>query len=201
MQSWLSRTEDTSARSRRAPADRLWQRGCSRKYSLAEDRCSVNLVEILLMMESESGRQRTEHHRTHPSRTYGMVTLALLLGNVVSIESSHLTWAAVYECVDAAGKPVLTNKPAQLHNCHMLSEDMNSELTPSEASTPPEVSPLPIRPDRLHPPSHVPPMPPSNVPSPCAPGINPLNPLSSPPCVRPDQSEAQPLQPAPSPSP
>ena len=159
------------------------------------------MVESLFMMECKSGRQRTEHHRLNPGRIYGMVSFAFLLGSVVDMESPHLTWAAVYECVDAGGKPVLTNKPAQLYNCHTLSEDSNSELTPSEAGAPQEVSPPPIRPERPPRPSHVPSMPPSNVPTPCAPGINPLNPLSSPPCVHSDQSEALPPQPAPTPPP
>lgn len=159
------------------------------------------MVKILLMMKCETGRQKTTHHRSRPSRIYGMVSLAVLLGSVVDIEFPHLTWAAVYECVDAGGKSVLTNKPAQLHNCHMLSEDTNSELTPSEASTPPEVSPPSIRPERPPRPSRIPSLPPSNVPTPCASGINPLNPLSSPPCVHSGQSEGQPPQSAPTPPP
>lgn len=157
------------------------------------------MVEILPMMKCESGRQSTEHHRTHPSSMYCMVSLVLTLGSVVSVGSPHLTWAAVYECVDAGGKSVLTNKPAQLHSCHMLSEGIDSELTPSEASTLPQVSPPPMRPDRSSRPSHIPPMP-LNQPTPCVPGINPLNPLSAPPCVQSDQSEAPPPQPAPTPS-
>ena len=72
------------------------------------------MVESLFMMKCETGRQRTTHHRSRPRSIYGMVSLALLLGSVVNLESPHLTWAAVYECVDAGGKPVLTNKPAQL---------------------------------------------------------------------------------------
>lgn len=156
-------------------------------------------MEMLPVMECESGHQSTERHRAHPRCMYCMVSLVLLLGSVVSVESPRLTWAAVYECVDAEGKPVLTNKPAQLHKCHMLSEGTDSELMPSEASTPPQMSPPPTRPDRPPRPSHVPPIP-SNQPTPCVPGINPLNPLSAPPCVQSDQSEAQPPQPAPTPS-
>jgi len=146
-------------------------------------------------MECESGRQGREYHRTHPDCPRCMMSLALLLSSVISVLSPRLTWGAVYECVDAGEKPVLTNKPGQLHNCHVLSEGTDSEVTPSEANTTPQVSPAPIRPDKPFPPSHVPPMP-SNPPTPCAPGINPLNPLSTPPCVRSDPSEAQPPQPA-----
>jgi hypothetical protein len=151
-------------------------------------------------MECESGLQRTEYHRTHPGCIRCMVSLVLLLlGSVVSVASPHLTKAAVYECLDARGKPLLTNQPAQLHNCRMLSEGTHSEQKHPEVSTPPQVSPPPILSDDYTP-SHVPSMPP-NLPTPCARGVNPLNPLSTPPCVRSDQSGAQPPESAPTPSP
>ena len=166
--------------------------------------CSVNAAEILHVMEYESGRQRTEHHRTHPGCIHGMVSLVLLLISVVSGASPHLTWAAVYECLDAGGKPLLTNQPAELHNCRMLSEGTDSkqkpEQEPPEVSTPPQVSLPPSIHDRPFPPSHVPSIPP-NLPPPCAPGLNILSPLSTPPCVRSDQSGAQPPEAAPTPSP
>lgn len=162
--------------------------------------CSVNSAEILLVMECESGRQRTTYHRSHPGCMHCMMSLVLILSNVVIVAPPRLTWAAVYECVDAGGKPLLTNKPVQLHNCRVLSEGTDSEVTPPEASTSPQVSPPPIRPDKPSPPSHVPPMP-SNLPTPCPPGLNPLNPLSTPPCVRSDEPGAQPPQPAQTPSP
>jgi hypothetical protein len=161
---------------------------------------SGNSAEIVLVMECESGRQGTEYHRTNPGCVCCMVSLVLLLSSMISVESTCRTWAAVYECVDAGGKPVLTNKPAQLHTCRMLNEGTDSELTPSEASTPPQELSPPIRADRPTRPSHVPPMP-SNLPTPCPPGLNPLNPLSAPPCVRSNQSGAQPPQPDPAPSP
>lgn len=162
--------------------------------------CSVNSAEILLVMECESGRQGTEHHRTHPGCIHCMVSLVLLLSSVVSVASPHLTRAAVYECLDVGGKPLLTNQPAQLHNCRMLSEGTDSEQKPSEVSTPPQVSPPPIISDGPYTPSHVPSIPP-NLPTPCARGVNPLNLLSTPPCVRSDQSGAQPPEVAPPPSP
>jgi hypothetical protein len=162
--------------------------------------CSVNAAEILLVMECESGRQGTEHHRTHPGCIHCMVSsVVLLLSSVVSVAAPQPTRAAVYECLDAGGKPLLTNQPAQLHNCRMLSEGTHSEQKPSEVSTPPPVSPPPIISDDYTP-SHVPSMPP-NLPTPCARGVNPLNPLSTPPCIRSDQSGAQPPEVAPPPSP
>jgi hypothetical protein len=171
-------------------------------------------------MECESDRQETEHHRTHPGCIHCSVSMVLLLSSALSMVSPWLTWAAVYECLDAAGKPLLTNRPAELHHCHMLSEATTPHLTPHDVSTPPQVSPPPS------PPSYVPIDPPmswnpptdgasigslpapypgaqsSPSPSPpCARGLNPLNPLSTPPCVESDQSGAQPPGAASAPSP
>jgi hypothetical protein len=195
------------------------------KSCSAKDWRSVNSAEILLVMEYGSGRQGMDHHRIHHGCMPCIVSMMLFLSSVVSVGSPYLTWAAVYQCLDAAGKPVLTNRPAQLHNCHVLSEGTASALTPLEASTPSQVSPPPIRSDRPSPPPYVPFMPPdlptdiqgasigslpapnpeaSSLPSPpppCARGLNPLNPLSTPPCVRSDQSGAPPPVAAPAPSP
>jgi len=186
----------------------------------AKDWCSVNSAEILLVMECESDRQGTEHHRTHSGCMHCSVLMVLFLTSVVSVVSPHLTWAAVYKCLDAAGKPLLTNRPAALHHCHMLSEATTPHLTSPDVSTPQQVSPPPS------PPSYVPNDPPmpwnpptdgastgslpapypgaqsSPFPSPpCARGLNPLNPLSTPPCVESDQLGAQPPGAASAPSP
>jgi Domain of unknown function (DUF4124) len=162
--------------------------------------CSVNSAERLLVIECESDRRGTAQHPTHPGCIPCVVSLVLLLSSVVGVAFPHLTWAAVYECVDAGGKPLLTNQPAQFHNCRMLSEGTDSEQKPAEVSTPAPVSPPPIIPDGPYPPSHVPSMPPK-LQAPCAPGLNPLNPLSTPPCVRSDQSGVPPPEVAPLPSP
>src|ERR1700704_1281569 len=163
-------------------------------------------------MECESGRQGLEHHRIRPIHYF--VSIVLLLRGLVSVESPSLTWAAVYECLDVRGNPLLTNRPSQLHNCHMLIEETASDQTPSQVSPPPEVSPTTISSDRPSPPSYAPPMPlPLNLPTdhgasagslsasnlggqslaspPCAHRLNPFNPLSTPPCVRSVHSEAQ----------
>ena len=161
--------------------------------------CSVNSAEILLVMECESGRQGTEDHRTHPGCIPCMVSLVLLLSSLVSVAFPHLTRAAVYECLDAEGKPLLTNQPDRLHNCRMLSEGTDAKQKPAEV-TPSEVSPPPTMHDGPFTPSHVPSIPP-NLPTPCVGGVNPLNPLSTPPCVRSDQSAPQPAEATPTPSP
>jgi len=155
-------------------------------------------------MECESGGQGMGDHRIRPGHIHCIVSTVLLLSSLASVESPSLTWGAVYECLDVTGKPLLTNRPIHLHNCHML--------TPSEASTSPQVSPLPISSDSPSLPSYVPAVP-LNMPTdhvasggslsasnsgdqtlsspPCAHRLNPLNPLSTPPCVRSDHSSVQ----------
>ncbi len=174
-------------------------------------------------MVCKSGSQGMEHHRIPPGYIHCIVSIVLLLSGLVSLDSPSLTWAAVYECLDVGGKPLLTNRPSHLHNCQMLSEGTDPDLPPSEASTSPQVSPTPISSDRPSPPSSVPPMPLTTLPTdhvasagslsasnpgeqslpspPCAHRLNPLNQLSSPPCVRSDQSGPQPPEAAPAPSP
>ena len=167
------------------------------------------------MVECESGNQRIEHHRIRPSCMHCMFSIVLLLTILVSVGSPYLTWAAVYECLDVAGNPMLTNRPAQPQICRMLIEGTATDLTLSEVRPPPEVSPPLISSDKPSPPSYIPPMPP-NLPTdiqgasidslpvpnpqassslspspPCAHELNLLKPLRTPPCVRPDQSGAQ----------
>lgn len=127
----------------------------------------------------------------YPASKYCIVSTVLLLSSVLYMEFPRLAWAAVYKCRDAAGEPILTNRPARLHDCQMLSEDAPDLKLP--------VAPMPLNqqadqgasfdsrpaPNPGAPSSPLPP-------PPCAGGINPLNPLSTPPCVRPDQSGAQP---------
>lgn len=164
-----------------------------------------------------SARHRTEHPRICPGDVHCLVAMVLLFSSVVGLASSYPTWAAVYQCRDAVGKSVLTNRPSQLRNCFVLSEETPSAPTPSEASTTPQESP---------PPSYAPPLPPNRQadiqgssisslpppnpgaslspspppPQPCSRGLNPFNPLSAPPCVKPEQSGAKPSGATPAPS-
>ncbi len=128
---------------------------------------------------SIDGRKNRGGHVRHPCMPC-IISFVLLLSNIVDMESPPLTWAAVYECVDAGGKSLLTNRPARLHDCRILSEEIVPNVPPSETSPLPEPSP----------PSQVPL--PSNLPTPCAPEVNPLSQQNNLPCVRPDQSKAQP---------
>jgi len=137
-------------------------------------------VALSTLMVCESDHPRTRYYRIHSGRMYCSVLSVVLLSSLLCPEPTSLIWAAVYECVDAGGKPLLTNKPAQLHNCHMLSENPIPELAPAEASTSPQESPSPRNADAPEVPyMH------SNPPTPCARGVNPLNPLSNPPCTQP----------------
>jgi hypothetical protein len=164
-------------------------------------------------MEGGSARQRTTPGRPPPSCVPCLVSTVLLLGSVVGVESPSPAWAVVYECQDTTGKTVLTDRPRGLHNCEMRTKGTASAVTPPDASPTPQVSPPPISSDRPFPPPYAP-LPPTlptdtqgasidSLPAPnpraspsplapCARGLNPLNPLSTPPCVQSDQSEAQP---------
>jgi hypothetical protein len=166
-------------------------------------------------MEGGSARQRTMPCRPPPCSVGGLISAVLLLGSVVSVESPSPAWAAIYECRDATGKTVLTDRPKGLHNCEMRSKGTASALTPSDASPTPQVSPPPISSDRPSPPPDAPLPPPlptdtqgasigshpapnpgtsssSSSPQPCSLGLNSLNPMSGPPCVPSNQSGTQP---------
>ena len=69
------------------------------------------------------------------TRQQCMVSRVLLFISVLTVASLPLAWADVYKCLDAEGQPLLTNKPARLHDCHVLSEGTYPEMKPSEASS------------------------------------------------------------------
>src|ERR1041384_2312641 len=120
---------------------------------------------------------------------YCIVSTVLLLSSVLYMEFPSLAWAAVYKCRDAAGEPILTNRPARLHDCQMLSEDAPDLKLP--------VAPMPLNQQADQGasfdsrPAPNPGAPSSPLP-PGAGSTNPFDPPRTPPCVRPDQSGAQP---------
>ena len=153
--------------------------------------------------------------RPPPGTVHRIVWMVLLLSSMVSVDAPYSTWAAVYQCRDAAGKSVLTNRPSQLRNCHVFIEENALSPTLPGTSATPQVSPPPINSDIPPAPPYVSPIPPPNrpvdtqgasmsslpapnqgasssLPQPCSRGLNPLNPLSSPPCVQRDQSGTKP---------
>lgn len=174
-------------------------------------------------MESGAARQGTTPRRIHPGWVRCLAWMALLFSSVVGMASPYPTWAGVYQCRDKAGKTVLTDKPSKLHKCHALSGGTGSALMPPASRTKPQASAPPISNEGPPDPPYVPPMPPdqpadtqgasidslpapnpgasasASPPQPCARGLNPFNPLTAPPCVRSDQSEANPPEEAPPP--
>ncbi len=131
----------------------------------------------------------------------------LLLNSTIWISLPSSTWASVYKCIDQRGRSVLTNRKAGFQSCRVILEDAagesksgagqkpkglsqptDDEMTPSVTDTPPPPTVFP----------NEPPMPWMNAPSsggssssqPCAPGFNPLSPMSTPPCVQSDESSS-----------
>ena len=179
-----------------------WHSSCVTLCS-ARDWPSVHSATGLLVMDGSSARVRTTPRRPPSSCVPCLLSTVFLWGSVVSVEFPSFAWAAVYECRDATGKTVLTDRPRSLRNCEMRSKGTASALTPpisSDRPSPPPNSPLPptLPPeyeetsiDSLSAPNPRSLSSPSPS-APCARGLNPLNPLSAPPCVQSDQPGVQP---------
>jgi len=175
-------------------------------------------------MDSGSNRQGTQPCRPHPGCVLFLVSMVLVLSSMTRVNSPSFAWAAVYQCLDAAGKTLLTNRPSQLNNCHVLSEETAPASTPPATITTPQVLAPPVNSDIPPAPSYTPPLPSNrqadpqgsssgslpalhpgmslspSSPQPCSRGLNPFNPLSAPPCARSDQSGTNPPGTAPAPS-
>jgi hypothetical protein len=173
----------------------------------------MTLVEVLAVTLGGSGRQGGKCPRPAPGNAHRLVSMVLQLACIGLLGCPYPAGAAVYQCLDRAGKTVLSNKQSGLHHCRVLSEDHAPASTPPNAGmTPPGSSP-PMNSEIPSAPPSVPPMPPdqpagmqesSNVTAPapsssqlrpCSYGMNPLNPLSNLPCVQSDQSGAVPVFP------
>ena len=142
--------------------------------------------------------------RTHTIIRGVCVTVLLTSGIWAQLPSA--IWASVYQCVDHAGRQILTNRTAGLRNCHVLLESATGESKPG-AGKKPKASNQPTD-DGTSPPyidtpppatvfPNDPPMPwmntsPGDTSSaqPCAPGFNPLNPMSTAPCAQADDPHA-----------
>jgi hypothetical protein len=166
-------------------------------------------------MDWGSARLEMESHRTGPGTGHRLVSIVLILTGVASMVWPCPIEAAVYQCLDRAGKTVLTNKQSGLHACRTFIEGTPPPSTSSEAGMTPQGSPAPFNseiPPAYQPEPMVPnrpahdssmegwPAPHRGTPSsppheqPCSLGFNPLNPLSNPPCVKSDYpSEAPPI--------
>jgi hypothetical protein len=135
---------------------------------------------------------------------YHVVTLACL---ALICSFSTPSFAGLFECTDATGARVFTDRPAQLRHCTPLSVN----TTPTTSPVPQASAPLPSQqtlPMAIDPPPapflaqpnpgtqalNAPQTPPVTA-QPCAPGYNPLNPFAAPPC----QAVESPPTPSPSP--
>src|SRR5262245_61552696 len=96
--------------------------------------------------------------RIPPRRFFRLVSTVIILNSLVSINLLSPTWAAVYQCRDAAGKPVLTNRLEGLHHCRMLSREPNPSATPPALNLTPQGPIPPINSDVSPPPPSVPPI-------------------------------------------
>ena len=181
--------------------------------------CSPFIVYCLLCSMQDGSQLSGGHRRIAkcprpaPGNVHRLVSMVLQLACIGLLGCPYPAGAAVYECLDRAGKTVLSNKQSGLHHCRVLSEDHAPASPPPNAGmTPPGSSP-PMNSEIPSAPPSVPPMPPdqpagmqesSNVTAPapsssqlrpCSYGMNPLNPLSNLPCVQSDQSGAVPVFP------
>ena len=167
------------------------------------------------MTVSGTARQGTESHWTARGDVHRLVSMVLLLSTIIGAGSPFPARAAVYQCRDAAGRTVLSNKQSELKNCQVLTDQMAPASMPPDPSGSSEIPPAspyvaPMPPNlpadtqdpsggSLPPPNRSAPSSPSQL-QPCSPGLNPLNPLNNPPCVRSDQSGGKPSEAAPVPS-
>ena len=179
---------------------------------------------VFFVMRDVSSRHRRELCRIPHRCLFRLVSTVIILNSVPNMNLLPPTWAEVYQCRDAAGKPVLTNRLEGLNHCRLLSRDANPVANPPALNQPPQGPIPPINSDVSAPPPSAPPIPtnqptdtrgpsagsppaanlaaPPSTPSaqPCLRGVNPLNPLTAPPCIRSDQSEVKPPGTIPTPS-
>ena len=156
---------------------------------------------VFFVMRDVSSRHRREPCRIPHRCLFRLVSTVIILNGVANMNLLPPTWAEVYQCRDAAGKPVLTNRLDGLNHCRLLSRDANPVANPPALNQPPQGPIPPINSDVSPPPAANLAAPPS-IPSaqPCLRGVNPLNPLTAPPCIRSDQSEVKPPGTVPTPS-
>src|SRR5215471_20720042 len=112
-------------------------------------------------MRDVSSRHRKESCRIPPRCLFRLVSIVIILNSVTNMNLFSPTWAEVYQCRDAAGKPVLTNRLEGLNHCRLLSREANPVATPPLLNLPPQGPIPPINSDVsfFHP--TAPPMPPT----------------------------------------
>ena len=133
------------------------------------------------------------------SRHQLVLVVSTIILFAIMASMTHLSLAVVYECRDARGKSVLTNRQVGLHSCRSIIKEAtpvptspasnNSPQQPLATAIPNESSHAPDDPSTVFPslpndgPDSAPP-----APSSCRQEVNPLNPLIATPCAQPDPS-------------
>ncbi len=190
-----------------------WHSDCSLCSQLM---CSSTSLEMVALTVCGTFPKRKPSDSTASRIVHRLVSIALFVvsSSMVAVDLPRSASAAVYQCLDDAGRTVLSNTQSKLHDCQVLSHDPAPLSLPPDAGTTPQDANVPgsellpsppyapfTPPDRpadvpdvpagSTPPDRVAPSPPSQ-PRPCVPGLNPLNPLNGPPCAGSDPSAATP---------
>jgi hypothetical protein len=150
-----------------------------------------NLTEAF-MGEGASSRRNTLPKRLYSYCLVRGVSTIILMAFIASMD--HPSLAAVYECRDAVGKSVLTNRQQGLHSCRLVIKEVPTSAATKMAPEQPSATALPNQASHADEPSTVLPTykdaPESALPPPssCRQGVNLLNPLIATPCPHPDPS-------------
>src|SRR5262249_58019297 len=118
----------------------------------------VNSVMVFFLMRDDSSRHWREPCRIPRRCLFRLVSTVIILNSVANLNLLSPTWAEVYQCRDAAGKPVLTNRLEGLNHCRLLSSEANPVATPPALNLPPQGPIPPINSDVSPPPPSAPPI-------------------------------------------
>ncbi len=80
----------------------------------------------------------------HPPETFLRFSLFLGLTLLLSFLPIDQTWPKTYRCMDSSGHTVLTDSPAQLQDCELLSNEEAPVQPPRTFSRPKAPAPSPI---------------------------------------------------------
>jgi hypothetical protein len=137
-------------------------------------------------------RTSVEDLRPLAYRLVRVVSTIILMAIMANM--THLSVAAVYECRDAVGKSVLTNRQQGLHSCRLVIKEVPTSAATKMAPKQPSATALPNQASHADEPSTVLPTykdAPESAPPPhssCRQGVNLLSPLIATPYPHPDPS-------------
>lgn len=102
-------------------------------------------------MEYGSDDRGRALYQTHAGRAHRLVMMTLLLCTAADAGSPDPAKATVYQCLDAAGKTVITNKQSGFRHCQTLSDETvpvpDPVPTPPVSGTMPQASTPAVNPD------------------------------------------------------